>query len=343
MTNSVERSALVMTAWSGDVTVATVDRTAAVERLPGTEEHDPFERLAMAFLVGYPPNSARAYGGDLRAWWQWCVDAGVHPFDARRHHVDAWVRAMSMPASSSATQSKKPLNPASIRRRLSAVSKFYRYGIEVEVLTYSPVDQVRRPKASTETTSIGLSPAELTGLLAAAEAHSPRWSALLTLLAYNGLRIDEALAADVPDYTYQRGHRVLRITRKGGAVSTQPLAAPTVRALDAYLDDARHPQDGPLFLERTFTGRLPYRTAVDQLQRLARKAAIPAADQVSPHSLRHTFVTESLAAGVPLQDMQDAAGHKDPATTRRYDRSRLSHDRHPTFALAAHLDRTSGT
>ncbi len=31
------------------------------------------------------------------------------------------------------------------------------------------------------------------------------------------------------------------------------------------------------------------------------------------------FVTEALAAGVPLQDVQDAAGHRDPRTTRRYD------------------------
>jgi len=30
----------------------------------------------------------------------------------------------------------------------------------------------------------------------------------VTLLAYNGLRIDEALSADSGDYTYQRGHRV---------------------------------------------------------------------------------------------------------------------------------------
>jgi len=125
------------------------------------------------------------------------------------------------------------------------VSKFYRYGIEVEVLTYSPVDQVRRPKAGAETTSIGLSPGELTSLLGAAEQHSPRWSALFTLLAYNGLRIDEALAGDVADYTYQRGHRVLRITRKGGTASTQPLAAPTVRALDAYLSDTQHPRGRP--------------------------------------------------------------------------------------------------
>ena len=80
-----------------------------------------------------------------------------------------------------------------------AVSKFYRYGIEAEVLTYSPVEQVKRPKASRETSSVGLSVAELSNLIAAAAAESPQSAALGTLLAYNGLRITEALNADVTD------------------------------------------------------------------------------------------------------------------------------------------------
>ena len=35
-----------------------------------------------------------------------------------------------------------------------------------------------------------------------------------------------------------------------------------------------------------------------------------------------------------LRDVQDAAGHADPRTTRRYDRARYNLDRHPTYALA---------
>jgi hypothetical protein len=81
--------------WSGTPLVAPVDQRAAVDRLPGSRQLDPFERLAMAFLFGSPTHSARAYGSDLRAWWGWCLAARAHPFDARRHHVDAWVRVLS--------------------------------------------------------------------------------------------------------------------------------------------------------------------------------------------------------------------------------------------------------
>ncbi len=105
--------------------------------------------------------------------------------------------------------------------------------------------------------------------------------------------------------------------RKGGKASTEPLAAPVVRALDHYLEQRFSPDDsptGPLFLNPA-GGRLVYITAYKTVRRLAKKAEIPAAATITPHSLRHTFVTEALAAGAPLQDVQDAAGHADPRTT----------------------------
>ena len=58
---------------------------AALDRLPvGPAGLDPVWRLVAAFLVGYPPATARAYLGDLRAWIGWCAAQGVHPFTARR-------------------------------------------------------------------------------------------------------------------------------------------------------------------------------------------------------------------------------------------------------------------
>lgn len=322
--------------WSGGGLVV-VDQAAAVGRLPGSVDLDPYWRLSGAFLLGYRENSRKAYRHDLEGWWSWCLRCEVHPFDAQRHHVNAWVRSMEEPP-----RGAKPLASSTIRRRLSAVSKFYKYGISVEVLTHSPVDQVGRPKASEETQSIGLSSSEVRRLLQAAEKQSSLHRALLTLLVYNGLRIDEALGADVAGYTYSSGHRVLRITRKGNKAATVTLAPATAAALDDYIDNRSEGRTGPLLTsQRTPGTRLPYRTAYDMVAATARAAKLPAADLVTPHTMRHTFITEALAAGAPLQDVQDAAGHKDPATTRRYDRNRLSHDHHPTFAFAARVARAA--
>jgi integrase len=150
------------------------------------------------------------------------------------------------------------------------------------------------------------------------------------LLALNGLRVSEALAADVTDLSTERGHRVLMITRKGGKRATVPLAPRTAETLDAYLAGRT---TGPLFA--TSTGARLDRAATWRLLRKLARGAVPRkAGSIHPHDLRHAFVTLSLDSGASLRDVQDAAGHADPRTTRRYDRARNNLDRHPTYALA---------
>ena len=115
-------------------------------------------------------------------------------------------------------------SPATVAQHLSAVSGYYRYALSEEKVARNPVDFVRRPKVGTDTISTGLDKDELGALIAEAEADSPRSLALVLLLGLNGLRISEALGADVADLDTERGHLVLRITRKGGKRATVPLA-----------------------------------------------------------------------------------------------------------------------
>ena len=76
------------------------------------------------------------------------------------------------------------------------------------------------------------------------------------------------------------------------------------------------------------------RYAADRtVKRLARRARIT--KRISPHTLRHSFITAAVDAGVPLRDVQEAASHPDPRPTMRYDRARQSLDRHATYIVAA--------
>jgi integrase len=81
-------------------------------------------------------------------------------------------------------------------------------------------------------------------------------------------------------------------------------------------------------LDRHSAGRIVRKTA--------RRAAIGKA--VTPHTLRHAFITAALDAGVPLRDVQEAASSADPRTTMRYDRARGSLDRHAAYIAAANPD-----
>jgi len=114
-------------------------------------------------------------------------------------------------------------------------------------------------------------------------------------------------------------------------VVTIPLAPRTARAIDLAVGERT---DGPLFL--TADGRrLDRHGAARIVRRITHRAGI--AKNVSPHTLRHAFITAALDAGVPLRDVQEAASHADPRTTMRYDRARTSLDRHATYIVATYV------
>ncbi|MCA1681596.1 MAG: tyrosine-type recombinase/integrase [Actinobacteria bacterium] len=109
---------------------------------------------------------------------------------------------------------------------------------------------------------------------------------MITLLALNGLRISEALNADIADLSTERGHRTLAIVRKGGKHVTIPLAPRTGRALDLYIGERTM---GPIFLGLE-GGRMDRYCADRMVKRLVKRAGID--KRISPHSLRHSDTQE---------------------------------------------------
>lgn len=93
-----------------------------------------------------------------------------------------------------------------------------------------------------------------------------------------------------------------------------------------------HTRLGPIFVAASGE-RLDRHGAARIVRRVARLAGIT--KRVTPHTLRHAFITAALDAGVPLRDVQEAASHADPRTTMRYDRARVSLDRHATYIVSA--------
>jgi integrase/recombinase XerD len=182
-----------------------------------------------------------------------------------------------------------------------------------------------------ESHAVVLDRSELGALLVAAGLGPASEHALISLLALNGLR-------DVGGR--RRRYRApgprarppdSQVTRKGGKVVTIPLAPRTARAIDLAIGERA---DGPVFLAGD-RRRLDRHGAGRIVRKVARRAAI--ARTVTPHTLRHAFITAALDAGVPLRDVQEAASHADPRTTMRYDLARGSLDRHATYIVAAYV------
>ncbi len=119
--------------------------------------------------------------------------------------------------------------------------------------------------------------------------------------------------------------------RKGGKIVTVPLAPRTARAVDLAIGERLA---GPIFLGAN-GARMDRHGAGRIVRRVARRTGVD--KPIGPHTLRHAFITAALDAGVPLRDVQEAASHADPRTTMRYDRARVSLDRHATYIVATFI------
>jgi integrase/recombinase XerD len=308
------------------------------------------EHLVDEWLLEYRSSNTRsAYRTDLRHWLGFLADAGVHPVtEAKRLHIHAWLRA----------QEAADAKPATRARRLAAVSAWYTWLIvdeRTERANPAQIDTRRKPKAPDKSTAPGLDREDVDALLDAADtARGPqaaRTAALVYVLLFTGMRVTEAVTADVDDYGIHKGHQALRITTKGEDEHVVIVPAPAAHRLNAYLagredlhaDRLPVPagQAGakvgrrPLFI--TESGRRLDRGAVQRLLIRLAKAGGLKVKQVSPHTLRHAYATHSRDAGVPLEDIQDALNHADPRTTRRYDLGGQRLDRSPGYALAAYF------
>jgi integrase/recombinase XerD len=151
--------------------------------------------------------------------------------------------------------------------------------------------------------------------------------AMLAVGLQVGFRRAEIAGLKVGDFHMNRGFDALKVVRKGGkkgSLAIHPQAAQRIRD---YLDVAGHSNDieGPLFRpvrdnRKGLAARRPLHP--DVIDRTLRKYArhIGLDRGYSAHSMRATFITTALDNGASLEEVQSAAGHADPSTTKLYDR-----------------------
>lgn len=180
---------------------------------------------------------------------------------------------------------------------------------------------------------------ELRKLLLAADDGHPRDFLLVALLGLNGLRVSEAIGAVVPDLGSSGGHRTLRVTRKGRKQGVVPLAPIVCERVDLFLAGRT---EGPLLPRLHSSGAvldplagISRQTAYERVRHLADWSGVN--PELSPHSLRRSFVTLALQDGVPLHQVQLAVGHASPTTTMIYFKDAANLDENPTFDLADEL------
>jgi len=183
--------------------------------------------------------------------------------------------------------------------------------------------------AEPEVLPIVLGRAEVQALLAA--VREPRFRTALRLIYHCGLRVVEAVRIQVQDIRGRETPPRLHIRNgKGGKDRFVPIAPPMVEELRHWWRTHCNPKflfpsPGRGWADRTFSlsQSMTHSTApmsvssVQMAYRLAR-AASGVNTASTTHSLRHSYATHLLEAGVNLRIIQENLGHRSARTTQIY-------------------------
>jgi integrase/recombinase XerD len=216
-----------------------------------------------------------------------------------------------------------PLAASSAGRAVVAVRGLHAFAAAQGLTEADPARQVR-PPAPPRRLPKAISVDDVERLLAAAQAQDGpaalRDRALLEFLYGTGARISEAVGLDVDELDLA-GDPVVRLSGKGGKQRIVPVGSYAAKALEAYLVQAR-----PTLAAKTSTargavflnargGRLTRQGAWMVLRAAAARARL---DEVSPHTLRHSFATHLLDGGADIRVVQELLGHASVTTTQVY-------------------------
>jgi integrase/recombinase XerD len=230
-----------------------------------------------------------------------------------------------------------PLAASSAGRAVVAVRGLHAFALAEGLAADDPARLVR-PPAPPRRLPRAISIPDVERLLAAAGAGEPgstatlaalRDRALLEVLYGTGARISEAVGLDVDDLDLAgataagRVPAVVRLRGKGGKERIVPVGTYARAAVEAYLTRARPalaaaarraPASPALFLN-VRGGRLTRQGAWGALRAASTRAGL---DQVSPHTLRHSFATHLLDGGADVRVVQELLGHASVTTTQVY-------------------------
>jgi site-specific recombinase XerD len=138
-----------------------------------------------------------------------------------RAHVIAWRKDIE----------RRQLAPATVRRKLSALSSLFEYLCERNAVPYNPVKGVKRPKANNnEGTTPALSDAQARALLKAPPVDTlkgVRDRTILATLLFHGIRREELCKLRVRDYQRREGIMHFRVEGKGDKVRFIPVSTET--------------------------------------------------------------------------------------------------------------------
>ena len=211
-------------------------------------------------------------------------------------------------------------SPSTVKRKVAAVKSFYSFLLQEGMLSrdvqlYTPTISAERKLPSV------LNNEELERILAAPDVRKRtgiRDRAILELMYATGMRISEATELKLKDVDLKEG--IVRCVGKGGKQRVIPLTLSAIEWISRYLEIVRPFMDKSGRSEFLWVGKSGRKLSRQALWKVFRKYVSMAGimKKVTPHTMRHTFATHLLNAGMDLRTLQELLGHSSVSTTQIY-------------------------
>ena len=232
----------------------------------------------------------------------------------------------------------------SVARKLASIKAFFKFLVKKGFLQKNPAELISYPRIEKYLPTV-LSVDEAKGLVEARNSQESgvrsresknkkhitilRDRAILEVLYSSGVRVGELAGLNMDDIDLNLG--IIKVLGKGNKERLAILGEKAKEALKAYLVKKSEVRSLPLQAvsrgqksegrdEPVFLGARGERIYPRAVQRLVKKNALKGniAKKPTPHSLRHTFATHLMDAGVDLRTIQEMLGHASLSTTQKY-------------------------
>ena len=270
---------------------------------------------------GLSANTIASYRRDLARLETWAQQRNRQLPELTRKDLREWIARLS----------RDGLAPSSISRAVSAARGFFRFLMLDGHIKQHPAEDLDTPQRFSYLPRF-LSEQEMELLLAAPDVSTDtgvRDRAMLELMYATGLRVSELCVLKLADVNLHTGLIVCQ--GKGSKQRRVPIGKSAIHWLQQYTAVRAgwgHDHKPQFFLNR---GRaLTRQVAWTIIKTHAEHAGL---QEVSPHTLRHSFATHLMQRGADSRSVQALLGHSDISTTQIYthvtDRHlRKAYDRH---------------
>ena len=268
---------------------------------------------------GLAANTVTAYKSDLDRFFHYLSINNLSLETIKSEDLSmyvAWLRGMG--------NTEFKIGESSIARNVISLRSYFSY-LTKEHKYYDPTSNFKPPKIPKRLPK-ALSIDQVLSILniAADDQISIRDKAMLELLYSTGARVSELIdlnTADISTITSDdQVSTTVKLKGKGGKERVVPIGSFAVKAVNDYLTRSRPnlikvSTQRALFLNQR-GGRLSRQSAWNVVTSNAERAGV--GEQVSPHSMRHSFATHLLDGGADIRVVQELLGHASVTTTQIY-------------------------